>query len=86
MSQRNGATLRKVGRPAATDREGNLQPVSKLPKLTIYMTPETKAKLNIVSQIQKEPVWRIIEQAVSTHLKTILSQDQSKAIEKLLSS
>lgn len=86
MSKRRNAALRQVGRPVATDSDGNPRPVSKLPKLTIYITSETKAKLNIVSQLQKEPVWRIVEQAISAHFKAVLSRDQSNAIEKLLNS
>jgi hypothetical protein len=78
--------IKRVGRPSAKDENGAPQPVSDLPKLTIYITPDTKTRLNIVSKMQGEPVWRIVEVAVNSYLKNTLSQDQSKAIEKLLSS
>jgi predicted DNA-binding protein len=72
---------RKRGRvPAGVGADGKPEMVSRYPKLSISMKPETKARLEAASTLTGLPAWRIIDQAVGTYLESVSPEDR-KAIE-----
>lgn len=56
--------------------------VSEMPKLTITMRPETKARLEALRSINREPAWKIIDDALEAHFKSLSLKDR-RALEML---
>lgn len=68
---------KRMGRPPAG--EGG-EMVSEYPKLTISMKAETKARLEALRSITREPAWKIIDAALEEYFRALSSKDR-KAIE-----
>lgn len=66
-----------MGRPPAGD-SGEM--VSEYPKLTISMKTDTKAKLEALRSITREPAWKIIDAALEGYFKSLSPKDR-KALE-----
>jgi hypothetical protein len=61
---------KRTGRPPkGIDAQGQPFKMSEYPRLTIYMRPEVKARLDAAGQISNKTAWELIEQAVSEHLR-----------------
>jgi hypothetical protein len=73
---------RKPGRIPAGKVNSYGQPelVSKYPKLTISMTPGTKARLEGLSTLRGVPAWRIVDEALSKYMESVPLEDR-KAVE-----
>lgn len=71
------ATNKKIGRPPAGEH-GEM--VSEYPKLTISMKADTKARLEALRSITREPAWKIIDTALDEYFKGLPSKDR-KALE-----
>ena len=57
-------------------KKSNEVKVSKLPKLTVSMKPETKARLEAYSTLAREPAWRIVDDALRKYLEAIPAEDK----------
>ncbi len=62
--------------PAGRGKDGGPEKVSRYPKLTISMKPETKARLEAYATLTRQPAWRIIEEALRSYLETIPADDK----------
>lgn len=49
------------------------------PKLTISIKPETKARLDAVSVILGTPSWRVIDDALALHFRSLNAADRNLA-------
>ena len=56
--------------------------VGDLPKATFYVTPETKARLKAASILQGEAEWRLVDEAVQSHINA-LPPKQRKEVDRL---
>jgi len=73
------ATKKTMGRPPSGE-DGSL--VSEYPKLTITMRTETKARLEALRSLQREPAWKIIDAALESYFKALPLKDR-KALETI---
>jgi hypothetical protein len=52
--------------------------VSEYPQLTIRLPAATKAKLNTLSLLTANPIWRIIDRAVDTYVQNLPEPERSR--------
>ena len=71
------STKKRQGRPPAGDR-GEFS--SEYPTLTITMKASTKARLEALRSITREPAWRIIDEALAEYFRALPAKDR-KAME-----
>ena len=62
--------------PAGRSDSGSPELVSKYPKLTISMKPDTKARLEAYSTLTRRPSWRIVDEALRDFLENIPADDK----------
>lgn len=79
MAPKKTVTKKTMGRPPAGE-DGSF--VSLYPKLTITMKTETKARLEALRSIQREPAWRIIDTALTEYFKALPLKDR-KALDAI---
>jgi hypothetical protein len=68
-----------MGRPPAGDAGEEVQ---SYPRLSLWMKPALKAQLTALSSMTGQPAWRIIDQALSQHIKALPAADR-RALEGL---
>jgi hypothetical protein len=68
----------RTGRPP-TGLRG--EKTTSYPKLTVRLPPETLARLEAVSALRRQPIWRVIDAAVSDHLKAASGAERSLVAE-----
>ena len=64
---------RKRGRPAAGPRG---EKVSEYPQLTVRLPLETRARLNTLSLLLAQPIWKVIDQAVAVYVQHLPAEDR----------
>src|SRR5262245_27040580 len=67
------SSTRKRGRPPAGPRG---EKVSAYPQLTVRLPLETRARLNTLSLLLAQPVWRVIDQAVKVYVQHLTDEDR----------
>src|SRR5262245_12401765 len=67
------SSTRKRGRPAAGPRG---EKVSEYPQLTVRLPIETRARLNTLSLLLGQPVWRVIDDAVTVYVQHLPAEDR----------
>ena len=67
------SSTRKRGRPAAGPRG---EKVSEYPQLTVRLPIETRARLNTLSLLLGQPIWRIIDDAVNVYVQNLPADDR----------
>lgn len=82
--QHSGSKIRKpTGRPPrGKDESGQPTPLSKYPKLTIYMPGVLKSQLHAAAMMQRRSVWEVVKEAVEAYLHR-LPPDQWQTLESL---
>jgi hypothetical protein len=75
---------KRKGRPAAGSAEnGSSEPVSRYPKLTVYLPPPSKARLDALCVLESKPAWRILEAAFYAYFDHLPESEQA-AVEGLV--
>jgi hypothetical protein len=70
-------TAPKMGRPpAGTALDGKPEKTSEYPKLTVSIRPNTKAKLDAVSAIEKKSAWRIVDEGITLYVEGMPEEDR----------
>jgi hypothetical protein len=67
------SSTRKRGRPAAGPRG---EKVSEYPQLTVRLPIETRARLNTLSLLLAQPIWRVIDAAVTVYVEHLPAEDR----------
>ena len=67
------SSTRKRGRPAAGPRG---EKVSEYPQLTVRLPIETRARLNTLSLLLAQPIWRVIDDAVTVYVQHLPAEDR----------
>lgn len=67
------AKRKRPGRPPAGDAG---EPIRGYPRLSLWMRPELKAQLTALSSMTRVPAWRIIDQALTAHIKALPAEDR----------
>lgn len=81
--ERDSVIKRTVGRPPkGKSASGQPVPISKYPKLTIYMPGVLRAQLRAVAVMQRKPVWEVVNEAVESYIRN-LSKEQRQVLESL---
>src|SRR5262245_2428887 len=68
------SSTRKRGRPAAGPRG---EKVSEYPQLTVRLPIETRARLNTLSLLLGQPIWRVIDAAITVYVQHLPADDQN---------
>ena len=77
MSKLDDPAVRSAGRrPTGVTADGKPELVSNYPKLTISMKPASKARLEALSALTRQPAWRIIDEALKQYMNTIAAEDK----------
>ncbi len=77
MSKLDGSSGRSPGRrPTGVSASGKPELVSNYPKLTISMKPASKARLEALSALTRQPAWRIVDEALKQYMETIPADDK----------
>ncbi len=75
---------KRMGRPVAgLAEDGSPEHVSRYPKLTIYLPPPSKARLDALCVLESKPAWRILEAAFYTYFEQLTESEQA-AVEGLV--
>jgi predicted DNA-binding protein len=69
------ATARKVGRPPAGDRG---ERVKDYPQVSFRLPKEARDKLLALSNVRKQPQWRLIVESVECYLRDLPRQEQAQ--------
>lgn len=64
---------KRTGRPPSGE-DGSM--VSEYPKLTITMKADTKARLEALRSITREPAWKIIDLALEEYFRSLPQKDR----------
>jgi len=64
---------KRTGRPPSGE-DGSM--VSEYPKLTITMKANTKARLEALRSLTREPAWKIIDSALEAYFDSLPQKDQ----------
>ena len=70
-----GKIVRKVGRPPAGD-DG--ERVKDYPQVSFRLPTEARDKLLALSQVRKQPQWRLIVESVECYLRDLPRQEQAQ--------
>lgn len=66
--------------PVGVGPDGAPEKVSRYPKMTLLMRPETKARLEAAATLRRLPAWRLIDEAFAHYLSDATPDDR-RAIE-----
>ena len=67
------SSTRKRGRPPSGPRG---EKVSDYPQMTMRLPAETRARLNTLSLLLAQPMWRIVDQALAVYVRHLPAEDQ----------
>jgi hypothetical protein len=63
-------------------KDGTPEMVSRYPRLTLTMTPATRARLEAASMLTRQSAWKVVEEALVSFVERLPPEDR-KAIESL---
>jgi hypothetical protein len=76
--------MSNIGRPpAGISENGTPECTSRYPKLTVYLRPAVKTRLEALSILADEPAWKILDIAFQNHFDSLPMEDKT-AIEGLI--
>jgi hypothetical protein len=75
MRRKRTRTL-KFGRPPAGVRDG--EKVKDYPQVTMRVPPDTRTKLAALSELQQQPQWRIVLDALETYSRQLAPGDRRR--------
>jgi hypothetical protein len=74
---------KRAGRPAGgVTQDGAPEQISRYPKLTVYLPPQSKARLDALCVLESRPAWRILETAFYAYFDQLPESEQA-AVEGL---
>jgi len=78
-------TSRSTGSLGTKSEKGKAESVSTYPKLTVYLEPQFKERVDALCFLEEKPAWQIINDAVEMYIKGLSHSDRT-AVEDVVGS